>query len=70
MPESRNDAACAAWVRARVTEAGTIDAAKPDDFTVQAWRKLCKHYGVSSVRLGRASTLEEALKKVAELAQS
>ena len=54
-----------AWVIARVQEAGGIDAARPDNFTQKAWRALCHHL---QVKPKKVSTLEDALRAVAELA--
>ena len=68
MPE--DDGKEKAWVQARVNEYGSITAAKPDGITHQAWRKLCRHYGVTSQKFGKANTLEQALEAVARLAES
>lgn len=55
-----------AWVQDRVREHGTIDKAWPrDEFTIHAWRELCRHLNIGT---GKAGTLQEALEKVAELA--
>ena len=56
-----------AWVQARVQQFGGIDRSCPDDFTMHGWRKVCAHYGVK-FRKDKASSLDEALRRVADLA--
>lgn len=57
-----------AWVQARVNEAGGIEKARPADFSQTAWRELCRHFGVRSPRFKQVSSLEDALRAVAERA--
>lgn len=65
MPEPKRDVH--AWLQARVDEAGSVEASKPDGFTKRAWRDLCRHY---NVRPGgpKINSLEAALEAVAKLA--
>lgn len=66
MPQDPKDVR--AWVQARVDEAGEIGRARPADFTQKAWRDLCAELGVRSPKFSKVSTLEEALRAVAERA--
>ena len=62
-----NEDALRAWVQARVDEHGSVDKAWPrDQFTSRAWRELCEHLGIAASK--KAASLEEALKRLAELA--
>ena len=63
MPGHQDD--IRAWVQARVDEAGSVNDSRPADFTQKAWRQVCKELGVSA-RGNKVSTLEEALKRLAE----
>jgi DNA-binding CsgD family transcriptional regulator len=50
------------WVQERIDQMGGVDIARPkEQFTLTAWRALCKHLGVGKKRKKKALTIEESM---------